>query len=299
MIHNNLISAGTIIAKAIADFDIKESDIKISDWKEWCMEGLLKIGAVNQFEHKVVILPIVGGQVKLPCDLYKLDQVAYSFGGNGGWLAMRKTSASFGVLPVKGTCPPNMYAQDSSLIPLIKILYNIYDDAEALAKLNSDDGLRQTLSMLLNQYTVNSVNGFNIYEDLMKDLQYATKPGYIMTSIMTGYVKISYYAIYTDEEGMPLIPDMESYKEALLWYLGVKHFYPKKLKGLISTQDYYDIRNSYNFYRKQAYAEAMVPTVDDMTSIKNTQLTLYPQVNEEDTFFNHTGAKQIIYNWNN
>jgi hypothetical protein len=26
--------------------------------------------------------------------------------------------------------------------------------------------------------------------------------------------------------------------------------YPKKLKGQISQGDYYDIRNSYNFYRK-------------------------------------------------
>ena len=31
--------------------------------------------------------------------------------------------------------------------------------------------------------------------------------------------QIEYYAIFTDEEGMPMIPDMESYKEALLLYL--------------------------------------------------------------------------------
>lgn len=41
------------------------------------------------------------------------------------------------------------------------------------------------------------------------DLQYMTKPGYIMTNIPTGFIKIEYYAIFTDEEGMPMIPDMD------------------------------------------------------------------------------------------
>ena len=46
-----------------------------------------------------------------------------------------------------------------------------------------------------------------------------TKPGYIMTNIPEGFVKVSYYAIFTDEEAMPMIPDIESYKEAIFWYV--------------------------------------------------------------------------------
>jgi hypothetical protein len=58
-----------------------------------------------------------------------------------------------------------------------------------------------------------------------------TKPGYIMTNIPCGFVKISYYAIFTDSEGMPMIPDIESYKETIFWYVTMKLMYPKKLKG--------------------------------------------------------------------
>ena len=36
-----------------------------------------------------------------------------------------------------------------------------------------------------------------------------------MTNIPEGFVKVSYYAIFTDEEAMPMIPDIESYKEAI------------------------------------------------------------------------------------
>ena len=119
-----------------------------------------------------------------------------------------------------------------------------------------------------------------------------------MTTKPEGYVKVSYHAIVTDDEGMPMIPDMPSYFEALYWYVTMKMMYPKKLKGQISQGDYYDIRNSYNFYRKQAYAEAMMPTIDDIQSIKNTWTKLYPEVNDHSTFFSTTGDKQHLYNWN-
>jgi hypothetical protein len=79
MINNRMISSKSVIAKAISDFDIKENEIRISDWKEWILEGILKIGAIQQYDHKVVILPVVNHQVSLPCDLYKLGQVAFSF----------------------------------------------------------------------------------------------------------------------------------------------------------------------------------------------------------------------------
>ena len=72
-----MISSKTVIAKAIADFNLQEDQIRISDWKEWLLEGMLKIGAIQQFEHKVEVLPIECHQVSLPCDLYKLDQVLY------------------------------------------------------------------------------------------------------------------------------------------------------------------------------------------------------------------------------
>lgn len=300
-----MISSKTVIAKAIADFNLQEDQIRISDWKEWLLEGMLKIGAIQQFEHKVEILPIECHQVSLPCDLYKLDQVAYSYCCNGGWLPMRKATSSFGVSHDNQCCSKAcMLVQDAAMLPLVKNMFNLTNDREALDKLNEDNNLRETLSALINQNTVPTANGRYLGNRIghkdgtmySYDLQYMTKPGYIMTNVPRGYIKISYYAIYTDEDSMPMIPDLESYKEALLWYLGVKHFYPLKLKGQISQQDYYDMRNSWNFYRKQAYAEAMMPTADDLINVKNTWHKLYPEMNDHDTFFSTSGEEQILYN---
>lgn len=305
MINNRMISSNTVIAKVIADLQLQESDIRITDIREWCMEAILKIGAVQQYEHKVAILPIECHQVALPCDLYKLGQVAFSFCNGGGWLPMRKATSSFGVFHDR-ECgnEPCMLIPDTAMFPLVKNMFNLNTDREALDKLNEDTNLRQTLSILLNQWTVGTVNGKFVpgvvdHRDstmFSNELQYTTKPGYINTCMPRGFVKISYYAIYTDEDSMPMIPDLESYKEAIYWYVTMKLMYPKKLKGQISQGDYYDIRNSYNFYRKQAYAEAMMPTVDDLTTISNIYNKLYPEINDQDTFFSTSGDEQNIYN---
>lgn len=305
MINNRMISSNTVIAKVIADLQLQESDIRITDIREWCMEAILKIGAIQQYEHKVAILPIECHQVALPCDLYKLGQVAFSFCNGGGWLPMRKATSSFGVFHDRECSnEPCMLIPDTAMFPLVKNMFNLNTDREALDKLNEDTNLRQTLSILLNQWTVGTVNGKFIpgvvdHRDgtmFSNELQYTTKPGYINTCMPRGFVKISYYAIYTDEDSMPMIPDLESYKEAIYWYVTMKLMYPKKLKGQISQGDYYDIRNSYNFYRKQAYAEAMMPTVDDLETISNIYTKLYPEINDQDTFFSTSGDEQNIYN---
>lgn len=307
MINNRMISSASVVAKVIADLDLKEDQIRITDIREWIMEGILKIGAIQQYEHKVAILPIECHQVALPCDLYKLGQVAFSFCNGGGWLPMRKATSSFGVFHDRECSnEPCMLIPDTTMFPLVKNMFNLNTDREALDKLNEDTNLRQTLSILLNQWTVGTVNGKFVpgvvdHKDgtmFSNELQYTTKPGYINTCMPRGFVKISYYAIYTDEDSMPMIPDLESYKECLYWYITMKLMYPKKLKGQISQGDYYDIRNSYNFYRKQAYAEAMMPTVDDLASVQNSWLKLYPEIDAHDTFYSTVGERQDIYNQN-
>lgn len=307
MINNRMISSASVVAKVIADLDLKEDQIRITDIREWIMEGILKIGAVQQYEHKVAILPIECHQVALPCDLYKLGQVAFSFCNGGGWLPMRKATSSFGVFHDREySNEPCMLIPDTAMFPLVKNMFNLNTDREALEKLNEDTNLRQTLSILLNQWTVGTVNGKFVpgvvdHKDgtmFSNELQYTTKPGYINTCMPRGFVKISYYAIYTDEDSMPMIPDLESYKEAIYWYVTMKLMYPKKLKGQISQGDYYDIRNSYNFYRKQAYAEAMMPTVDDLETISNIYTKLYPEINDHSMFFSTSGDEQNIYNQN-
>lgn len=301
MIDNKLVSSKAVIAKVIADLDLKEDEIKITDVREWIGEAMEKIGAIQQLEHKVENIPVIGYQAKLPCDLYRLNQVAFSFENSCGWLPMRKVTNSFGVYTKCDKCDPNMIIGDNALIPLVKNLYNLIDDRAALDIINSDPNVKKTLSALVNQYTIPSVNGRLIVGNpasLNGSLQYSTKPGYITVNVPCGWVKISYHAIITDEDSMPMIPDNPSYFEAIFWYVAMKLSYPKYLKGQLTQNIYYDMKNSWNFYRRQAYAEAMMPGVDEIESIKNDWHKLYTEFDDHDTFFATTGDEQIIYNQN-
>lgn len=297
-----MISSKTVIAKVMADLSLNEEEIKISDIKNWINEACLNIGSVNQLEHKVVVLPLNQYQCKLPCDLERLNSVAYSTNSCGGWIPMKKTTGTFSVYDAKCNCTDcEMLLQDNTLLPLVKNLFGIYNDKEALSKLNSDDNMRKTLSTLINNYTVCSKNGdISLISgtNFSNSVQYDLKPGYIMSNVPDGYVKLSYHAIYTDEEGMPMIPDIQSYFEAIYWYVAMKLYYPKYLKGDVPQHVYYDMKRSYNFYRKQAYAEAMMPNQDEMTNIKNTWHTLVPELYEESTFFSQLGDNNTIYNHN-
>lgn len=302
MIDNKLISSKAVLAKIIADLDLKEDEIRITDVREWIGEAMEKIGAVQQLEHKVANIQVVDYQAKLPCDLYRLNQVAFSFENGCGWLPMRKVTNSFGVYKKCGECNPKMLIKDNALIPLVKNIFNVNTDKEAIDILNEDVNVKQTLSALVNQYTIPSNNGRLIIGNpatFNTSLQYSTKPGYITVNVPCGWLKISYHTIITDEDSMPMIPDIPSYFEAIFWYVAMKMSYPKYLKGQLNQNIYYDMRNSWNFYRRQAYAEAMMPTVDELKSIQNTWDRLYPENDEHCTFFEHLGDEQIIYNWNN
>lgn len=148
-------SSKAVIAKVIADLGLNETEIPITDIRQWIGEALMNIGSVNQLDHKVEVIPINGYQAKLPCDLERLNSVAYSTCDCGGWIPMKKSTGTFSVYDKKDNCDCcNMIIHDDVLIPLVKNLHNLTKDKDALEILNKDTNTRQTLSTLINNYTV-------------------------------------------------------------------------------------------------------------------------------------------------
>jgi hypothetical protein len=67
-------------------------------------------------------------------------------------------------------------------------------------------------------------------------------------------------------------------------------------QGRLRDVVYYDSQSNWNYYCKQAYGKAMMPSVDKMESLKNKWLQFYPEINDFDYNFSTTGNKQLIYN---
>ena len=133
--------------------------------------------------------------------------------------------------------------------------------------------------------------------------EYFIKPGWIVTNKKKGFIKLAYKAIATDERGYPLIPDLTSYQEAIYWYVVMKLTFPKFMSGKLGGRGvntaanvYFYTQQQWNFYRNQAYAEAMMPTADDMQNIKNDWNKLIPDWDGDDTFFKNIGKEEITYN---
>lgn len=129
----------------------------------------------------------------------------------------------------------------------------------------------------------------------------------MVTNKNKGYIKLAYKAIAVDDRGYPLIPDLTSYQEAIYWYVVMKLSFPKFMEGTLSGKgskysakysqsSYYFIQQQWNFYRNQAYAEAMMPTADEMEAIKNSWHQLIPDINAKDTFFEHQNEQEMNYN---
>lgn len=293
------IKCESVIAKIMADLDSSEVRQRISDIKEWIFEAIDKIGAPMQYISRqsgadgVPVYKLQDNQIPLPSDLVHLDGVAYSTSENGPWVPCSTQTSIF-------------KKQNTTQSKPIK---NVHFEDKNLAKeeqITEEQRMQRKMPTVQAQINRPNTGGFSdlLYNDnFYEKPEYFIKPGWIVMNKKNGYIKLAYKAIPTDERGYPLIPDLESYKEAIYWYVNMKLSFPKFMKGQLGGKlksanitIYNYIHNRWNYYRNQAYAEAMMPTPDDMQNIKNDWNKLIPDWDGDDTFFNYIGKEQLTYN---
>lgn len=263
----------SVIAKILADLDASEKNNRITDIREWIFEAMEKIGAPLQYVTKESeSMPICDYQVPIPDDLHDLMTVAYSATPDGPWIPMRTNTSSFR--------EPDHRKFSHTEVPIVEKL------PTTQAELYTYKGELE-LQRHLND---------------VEELTYFLKPGWIVTNREHGFVKISYRSITTDERGYPLIPDLSSYQEAIYWYVVMKLKFPRYLNGQLgghrkyTAEIYNTIVRNWNFYRNQAYAEALMPTEGDMRTIKNQWNKLIPDWDSDDYLFAPVGRRQMNYN---
>ena len=294
----------------MADLDSTEVKQRVTDIREWIFEAIEKIGAPMQYITKESgvdgepILKIEDFQVPLPADLQYLDAVAYSENPDGPWIPM---STMTGIFKRRQDKPRRqMYTMKHDpanlAIPEPAIVKNPgFDEPHQPMKYKMPTSQSQLYTNNLTKYT----KAF-MYDNLHKP-EYFIKPGWIVTNKNKGYIKLAYKSIATDERGYPLIPDLTSYQEAVYWYVVMKLSFPKYMSGKLggntskyankyAAQAYNETKQQWYFYRNQAYAEAMMPTADDMQNIKNDWNKLIPDWDGDDTFFRNINKEQITYN---
>jgi|DewCreStandDraft_4_1066084.scaffolds.fasta_scaffold03282_21 hypothetical protein len=303
-------SVREIIAKVFTDLNLQEEAQRISDMIEWCGEAMEKIGSYNQYILKVAgkagedVLTVDNYQAKLPDDFHSLVQVAYSQTAVGPFYPMRYSGGSFDtnrrLTAAMKLDDSNYLDNPSALITLNDIIWTMtlfdlsYQDS--MAKLQAEPQLAELMRYILSKNNITDINNVSDGNtSFTEGVVFTINNNYIKTNMQTGYIVMAYLAMPTDEEGYPKIPDNSAYKEAIYWYITMKLLYPKWVSGQIKPDVYYHAELKWQFYRKQAYAEGMMPDVEQLESIKNLWLRIIPTISEHDTFFSNLDRMQQMY----
>lgn len=271
----------SVIAKVMADLNISEKNIRITDIREWIFEALDKIGAPLQYEHVESgsngepILVIQDYQVPLPTGIHQIEGIAYSNSKDGEYHLMRSNTSVFKENKHKHH---HCCCDDDKLLP-------------------------EKISTTAQLYTINGMKYFTKVAREMDEPTYFLKPGWIVTNRKKGYIKVAFTRTMVDERGYPIIPDLTSVQEAIYWYVTMKLSFPKYMKGQLGGKGvnnaqnvYFYIQQQWNFYRNQAYAECMMPDEGMIESIRNDWDKLVPEYDSRDTLFENQGTRETVYN---
>ena len=121
---------------------------------------------------------------------------------------------------------------------------------------------------------------------------FKTQGRMIYTSFRDGEIEISYKAIPTDKDGLPMLPDNPVFMKTLELYIKKEWFTVLFDMGRISPAVLQNTQQEYYIKAGQLNNEFLVPSVAEMESITNMMNQLIPRTNEFNKSFRHLGDKE-------
>jgi hypothetical protein len=116
----------------------------------------------------------------------------------------------------------------------------------------------------------------------------------LTTSKRTGFVEISIKTIATDEKGYPMIPDNESFKMGLEYYILYRHIEPLWSMGKVQDKVFSHYGQQRDWYLGQASNEFKLQGIDQLESAMNSLNRLIIQDKAHETFYKDFGQKEYI-----
>jgi hypothetical protein len=113
---------------------------------------------------------------------------------------------------------------------------------------------------------------------------------WLNTSIKDGEVRLYYYALPVDFNGLPLIPDNEDYKQALYYYVRAMMLgsgYEDKMFSYEQLMQHFEI------HAARARNQIRYPSTDMKEQQIKTQVRFIPPANYWENFFGVNGAEEL------
>lgn len=139
---------------------------------------------------------------------------------------------------------------------------------------------------------------FKPHEDDFDNLYVSTeeyftlKPNYVYTSFEEGELKISFKQIAVDEDGYPLIPDNQYFKEALFWFC-YRQMLLRGYKSRVEEITYFFADEKWRFYCSAARNQANYPDISGYQRFRDIWVGLIDQQHLDQKDFDTSQRKQI------
>lgn len=135
-------------------------------------------------------------------------------------------------------------------------------------------------------------------DDYYKEYTYITQNNIITTSMKDGWINISYSALATDDFGYPLIPDNESFKVGLEYYIIHRTLEGLWSMGKITDKVFQYYEQKRHYYSAQATNSMTIKNLDQMETMMNAVNRMIVDVNPQETFYKNFGVKEVTKRYN-
>lgn len=127
-----------------------------------------------------------------------------------------------------------------------------------------------------------------------EEYTYISQNNVLTTSMKDGWVNISYSAISTDEFGYPLVPDNESFKMGLEYYIIHRTLEGLWSMGKITDKVFQYYEQKRHYYSAQATNSMTIKNMDQMETMLNSINRMIIDVNPQRSFYKNFGTKKSI-----
>lgn len=258
-------SVQEVIARVIRNTRLQDGSYLV-DMNEWIPEAMgymkTKVAMVGRYQD--IVIKYHKG--RLPCGCNTLNAIQY---GNCRLSYFRGAKTADSQL-----CPPITESADS-VYPGIPVDGVTTFGSHIVKRGAEDDGI--TVSYYETNLAV--VNDMPFHGEHW----YYTELDHINTSFESGTIRTFFMSIPLDDDGMPMIPDDELYKEALYWYVRSKMIGAGFTDKQFTEQTCYD---RFQSYAEKAMSRIRYPSVDQQAGKVARMTRLVMPVDYWSSFFN-------------
>ena len=176
----------------------------------------------------------------------------------------------------------------------------LYQDKEAVVSIDNHRGKLPCDLISINQIKKpngaclrGSTDSFAAIEE-NGELTFKTQGQILFSSLKTGELLVSYKAIPTDEDGLPLLIDNPVFLKALESYIKREVFTILFDMGKITPAVLQNTQQQYAWAAGQLQSEFTIPSISEMESLKNSWCTLIQRNSEFSKGFSSLGRKENL-----